>query len=61
MKAEFLLKALGAQIEPYIGEVWAVEIEPRLVELMHEFKKELSEDIARHVAQIVAAQSEEVM
>jgi len=61
MKAEFLLKALGAQIEPYIGEVWAVEIEPRLVELMTEFKKELSEDIARHVAQIVAAQSEEVM
>ena len=61
MKAEFLLKALGAQIEPYIGEVWAVEIEPRLVELMTEFKKELSEDIARHVAQILAANEIEVM
>jgi hypothetical protein len=58
MKAEFLLKALGAQIEPYIGEVWAGEIEPRLVELMHEFQKELSEDIARHVSQILAAQDE---
>lgn len=61
MKAEFLLKALGAQIEPYIGEVWAGEIEPRLVELMNEFQKELGEDIARNVAQILAAQSEEVM
>jgi len=61
MKAEFLLKALGAQIEPYIGEVWAGEIEPRLVELMNEFQRELSENIAQQVVQILAANEIEVL